>query len=59
MVDDTTYHTHVEESHMVETLKSLTNPITSDASNITNLTLTNANMEEQLKVALAQNNVFI
>ena len=41
---------------MANTMKNLANAVTSDKTNLTKLTMTNANMVEQLKVALALNN---
>ena len=49
MVDDATYHPHVEEAHISNALNNLSNAITSDTSNLTNLTLTNSKLAEQLK----------
>ena len=57
MADDNTDHSHVEEEHMADALNKLANTITSDATNLTNLTLTNTNMVEQIKVAQPQNKV--
>ena len=57
MTDDATYHPHVEEAHMVNALKNLVNAITSDASNLANLALTNTNLVEQLNLELDQNKV--
>ena len=50
MADDTTDHTHVEEAHMAGVLNKLTNFITSDATNLNNLTSTNANLSEKINV---------
>ena len=57
MADNTINHPHLEERHMTDVLNNLTNAVTSDASNLTNLTLTNTKMAEKLKVALTQNKV--
>ena len=53
---DTTYQPHVEESHMVDALNNLVKSITSDTTNLTNLTWTHVNLVKQLKVAPPQNN---
>ena len=47
----------MEESHVANALNNFSNTITSDATNLTNLTFTNAKLVEQLKVALSQNKV--
>ena len=57
MADDTTNQTHVEEAHIANALNNLAHTVTSDTTNHTKLTLTNANMAEQLNVALSQNKV--
>ena len=59
MVDYTTYQPHMEEAHMANALNNLTNFITSEATNLTNLTMKNTYLEEQINVALAQNKVLI
>ena len=55
MADDYIDQPHVEESHMYNSLNNLANSVTSDATNLAKLTMKNANLKEQLKVALAQN----
>ena len=45
----------MEEAHTVNALNNLANALTSDTHNFTNLTMTNANLEEQLKAELSQN----
>ena len=57
MADDTTNQTHVEEAHIVNALNNLSHTVTSDTTNHNKLTWTNANMAEQLNVALSQNKV--
>ena len=57
MADDTTDEPHVEEAHMADSLNNLVNAVTSDATKLTNLTFSNANLVEQLKVGLSQNKV--
>ena len=59
MADDTTDEPHVEEAHMADSLNNLVNAVTSDATKLTNLTFSNANLVEQLKVGLSQNKVII
>ena len=44
---------------MVYALNNLANAVTSDATNLTNLTIAKSNPEEQLKLSLAQNKVLI
>ena len=57
MVDDTTDQTHVEESHMADSLNNPSNAITSYTTNLTNIKLTNNNLEEKIKVEISQNKV--
>ena len=47
----------VEEAHMTNALNNLANAVTSYASKLANLTLTNAKLAEQIKVAPSQNNI--
>ena len=44
---------------MDDVLNNLANAVTSESTNLTNLTTTNTKLVEQLKVSLDQNKVFI
>ena len=57
MVHDNIYQPHMEESQTADTLNNLANAVTSYATKLTNLTTTNTNLAEQLKLALSQNKV--
>ena len=57
MVDETTDPPHMEEAKMSANLNKLANTVTSEESDLTNLTMSNIKLEEQLKVKLAQNKV--
>ena len=41
VADDTTYQPHVEETHTVDSLNNITNDVTLESNNLTNLTTTN------------------
>ena len=58
MGDGNTDQTHVEEAHIAAALSNLSNAATLDATNLTNLTMTNTKLAEKIKVELAQNKVF-
>ena len=57
MEDDTTDKPHVEEAHMAVALNNLDKIVTSDTTNLAQLTMKMAKLAEQLQVALAQNNM--
>ena len=57
MAYETTDQPHVEESHMANAVNNLANNVTSDTTNLTYLTFTNAKLAEQINVAISQNKV--
>ena len=57
MADKTTDQPHMKEANMVDALNNIANAVTSDATNLANLTTANAKLAKQLKVELAQNKV--
>ena len=54
MANERKYQPHLKEAQMSNSLKNLANAVKSNATNLTNLKMANANLAEQLKVALAQ-----
>ena len=57
MANERKYQPHLKEAQMSNSLKNLANAVKSNATNLTNLKMANANLAEQLKVALAQKKV--
>ena len=51
----TTDHTHVEEEKMDDALNNLSSTVTSEANNLTNITMENAKLTEQINMVMAQN----
>ena len=45
VADGTTYYPHVEEEQMADALNNLVNAVASDATNLTNLKMTNSKLE--------------
>ena len=58
LVDETsiTDKPNVQEAQMTDALNNLANEVTSDATNITNITTVNDKLTERLKVSLSQKN---